>query len=82
MSNIKPHQSVTAIALAKRLLAAMDGAGIDTSSFKAHSTRSSGASSMRNKGLSLAQVLKRGYWSDRTRTFEVFYDRSARQLAG
>ena len=82
VSNNKPHQSVTATTLAKWLLAAMDGAGIDTSSFKAHSTRSSGASSMRNKGLSLAQVLKRGYWSDRTRTFEVFYDRSARQPAG
>ena len=81
VSTIKPHQSVTATTLAKWLLLAMNGAGIDTTSFKAHSTRSASASDMRNKGMSLAQVLERGYWSDKTRTFKVFYDRSARQPA-
>ena len=81
VSNIKPHQSVTSATLAKWLLTAMDRAGIDVSRFKAHSSRSSGASSMRNKGFSLSQVLNRGYWSDKTRTFNVSYDRSDRQPA-
>ena len=81
ISNVKPYQSVSSSTLAKWLLSAMDNAGIDTACFKAHSTRSAGASTMRNKGFSLSQVLSRGYWSDKSRTFHVFYDRSVRQPA-
>ena len=80
-SNVKPYQSVSSSTLAKWLLSAMNNAGIDTACYKAHSSRSAGASSMRNKGFSLSQVLSRGYWSDKSRTFHIFYDRSVRQPA-
>ena len=80
ISTLKPHQSVLPSTLAKWLLHAMEAAGIDTASFKANSVRSASASNMLVKGLSLAQVLKRGNWSDKTRTFSVYYDRSGRPV--
>lgn len=76
ISNLKPHQGVLPSTLAKWLLVAMDRAKIDTSTFRANSVRSASASGMRNKGFSLAQVLQRGNWSSKSRTFEIFYDRS------
>ena len=76
ISTLRPYQSVQPTTLAKWLLVAMVKAGIDTASFKAHSVRSASASDLRKKGLSLSQVLKRGNWSDKTKTFHVFYDRS------
>ena len=81
ISNCKPYQCVSSSTLAKWLLIAMDKAGIDTTRFKAHSSRSSSTSAMRNKGCSLAQVLKKGFWSDRSRTFCIYYDRSGCQPA-
>ena len=76
ISNNKPYQAVQPCTLAKWLLAAMDRAGIPTETYKANSVRSASASSMRTKGMSLAQVLQRGNWSETTRTFSLFYDRS------
>ena len=76
ISNLKPYQGVTKTTLARWLLVCMDRAGIDTASYRANSLRSAGASSFRAKGMSLAQVLARGYWSSATRTFSIFYDRS------
>lgn len=77
ISNIKPYQSVLPSTLAKWLLTAMDRAGICTASYRAHSVRSASASDMRSRGMSLSQVLQRGNWSTRTRTFAIFYDRSS-----
>ena len=76
ISHTKPYQSVQPCTLAKWLLAAMDRAGIDTSSYRAHSVRSAGASAMLRQGMSLQQVLQRANWSPTSRTFAVFYDRS------
>ena len=76
ISNNKPFQPVKPCTLAKWLLVAMERAGISTASYKAHSVRSASASDMRNRGMSLAQVLARGNWSSNTRTFQLFYDRS------
>ena len=73
---LKPYQGVQPATLAKWLLQCMDRAGICTKSYRTNSIRSAGASSLRSKGLSLAQVLKRGNWSQSTRTFSIFYDRS------
>ena len=62
--------------LAKCLLSTMQGAGIDTAKFKAHSSRSAGASDLVNKGYSLTQILQRADWSQSSRTFDSFYNRS------
>ena len=76
ISNLKPYQGVKPATLAKWLLVCMDRAGICTDSYRANSVRSAGASGLRTKGMSLAQVLARGNWSPATRTFSIFYDRS------
>ena len=76
ISNNKPYQPVKPCTLAKWLLVAMERAGINTTTYKAHSVRSASATDLRNKGMSLAQVLERGNWSSSTRTFRLFYDRS------
>lgn len=76
ISTVKPYQPVKPSTLAKWLLVAMARAGIDTSSYKAHSVRSAAASAMLRRGLSLQQVLQRANWSATSRTFALFYDGS------
>ena len=76
VSNTKPYQAVTPVTLARWLTSMMDKAGIDTSHYRAHSARSSAATSQVRKGLSLSDVLKKGNWSARSRTFELFYLRA------
>ena len=76
LSHTKPFQAVQPCTLAKWLLTAMDRSGVDTSSYRAHSVRSAGASAMLRRGMSLQQVLQRANWSSTSRTFAVYYDRS------
>ena len=67
-----PHQPVLPCTLAKWLLAVMQNSGIDVTVYKAHSTRSAGAAHMKTHGMSLKQVLDRGFWSKREGTSKVF----------
>ena len=50
----------------------MAKAGIDTTRFKAHSTRAAATSKAKATGLNMADILKAGVWS-RESTFEQFY---------
>jgi len=75
VANTKPYQSVLPSTLAKWMMRAMSAAGIDTSHFKAHSSRSASASDLKRKGFSLAQILQKAHWSN-PRTFSTFYDRA------
>ena len=54
----------------------MERAGIDTSTYKAHSTRAAASSSMKRSGMSVQQILAKAHWSKKSRTFATFYDRS------
>ena len=76
ISNNKPYQPVVPSTLAKWLLSTMDKAGIDTSLYKAHSVRSASATQMKLAGMSLTQILARAHWSETSRTFAKFYNRS------
>ena len=49
-------------------------ANVDTGVYKAHSTRSASTSNANLKGLSLADVLKRGSWSNKS-TWQKFYNK-------
>ena len=60
--------------LARWLLKAMEGAAIDTSSYKPHSSRSAGASDLVRKGMSVAQIMARANWSENSETFQRFYN--------
>ena len=59
VSNLKPYQPVQPVTLARWLTNMMDKAGIDTALYRAHSARSSSASSQVRKGLSIVEVLKK-----------------------
>ena len=76
ISTTKPYQAVTPATLAKWLLRAMAGAGIETDTYKAHSARGAGATDLVRKGMALAQILKRAHWSERSGTFQKFYNRA------
>ena len=76
ISNNKPYQPVQSSTLAKWLLLTMDRAGIDTTLYKAHSVRSASAMQMKLVGMSLTHILARAHWSETSRTFAEFYDRS------
>ena len=74
-----PHQPVQPCTLAKWLLFVMHLPGIDTTAYKAQSARSASAAHMKTtKGLSITQILDRGFWSKRdgtSKVFKTFYDK-------
>ena len=74
----QPHKSVSSQTLARWITSMMADAGVDTSSFHQHSTRSASAAwlgSGTNKKMSVAQICKQGHWSRATTTFRKFYHR-------
>ena len=54
----------------------MERAGINTVSYKAHSTRAAASSSMKRSGMSVQQILAKAHWSRTSGTFARFYDRA------
>ena len=74
----QPHKSVSSQTLARWITSMMADAGVDTSSFHQHSTRSASAAwlgSGTNKKMSVAQICNQGQWSRSTTTFRKFYHR-------
>ena len=68
----KPHKPVSSATIAHWLKELLHDAGIDTDTFKAHSTRSAASSAAKYAGMSTADLLKLAGWT-RTSTFEHFY---------
>ena len=56
------HCNVKVASISRWIQQTMELAGIDTSSFKAHSIRGASVSHLANKGLSIKQIMKRGKW--------------------
>ena len=71
----KPHQVVRAQTLARWMTNIMAAAGVDTSVFKQHSTRSALAAWLETstKSMSVAQICKHAQWSNLTTTYRKFY---------
>ena len=76
IANTKPFQPVQPSTLAKWMMVAMEGAAIDTATYKAHSVRSAGASDLVRRGLSVSQIMARAHWSQSSETFKRFYNRA------
>ncbi len=76
LSYCQPHRPVSAQTLSRWLTTLLAAAGIDTSVFKAHSTRSAATSKAAATGFSIAQILAAGCWSDKSNTFAMFYCRT------
>ena len=74
LSYIQPHKPVTSQRIAHWIKDSIKRAGVDTSTFKAHSVRGASASAAASGGLHITDVLKTADWS-RESTFKQFYYR-------
>ena len=74
LSFIKPHKPVVACSIARWLKTVMAKSGIDTSIYKAHSTRMAATSKAKAQGLSTGQIVKRANWASAS-TFHKYYHR-------
>ena len=66
LGTIKPHKEVVTSTVSGWIKATLTAVGIDTKLFTAHSTRSASTSKAKVNGLSTAEVLKRGNWSNKS----------------
>ena len=71
----KPHKPATSNTVARWIKQELSDAGIDTSTYKAHSCRSASSSKAKEIGIPYTEILKRGGWSGDS-TFKRFYDKS------
>ena len=69
---IKPHKPVTSSTIARWIKSVLTKSGIDTNTFKAHSTRCAAASSAANAGITTNDILNAADWSSES-TFRNFY---------
>jgi len=72
VSYVKPHNCVSSKTLSRWILTLLSSSGIDTSTFKAHSTRSA-AGVLLQKSMSYVQICKLADWSMKSGVFERFY---------
>ena len=79
VSLIKPHGHVSTDTLARWVKQVFHLAGIDTSIFKAHSTRGAATSALFFKGAPIKHILSLANWSNE-RTFRRFYLRPTNQV--
>ena len=65
LSYVGRHKPVTTTTISNWIKLAMDKAGIDTSTYRAHSTRSAGVSSAFHlRNVSIKAIMRRGKWSN------------------
>ena len=74
LSFTAPHNPVQPCTIATWLKTVMTEAGIDTSVYKAHSTRAATTAKARAQGLSVKQIVNRAQWSNAA-TYYKFYCR-------
>jgi integrase len=74
VSTIAPHSGVTGNTISRWIRSALDASGVDTSVFKAHSTRRAAASKASALGISVDEILKAGHWKSES-TFSRLYKR-------
>ena len=71
---VKPHKPVSSSTISRWIKGTMELAGIDTSFYKAHSTRSASTSKAARAGVTMESILKVADWSN-VDTFRRFYHR-------
>ena len=74
LSYIRPHTEVVPCTIAGWLVELMKQSGIDTSEFRAHSTRGASTSKAKAKGLSCQEILAMANWKKES-TFRRHYPR-------
>lgn len=74
ISYCKPHAPVSRDTISRWIRTVMKEAGIDTSIFKAHSTRSAASSAAKNRHVPIADILSTAGWANE-RTFTTYYNK-------
>ena len=72
ISSKKPHCRVTTSTIARWLKNTLSKAGIDISTFSAHSYRSASSTSAFGKGVTVQEIMSKANWSN-AKTFRDFY---------
>ena len=72
IATIRPHKPVAASTIARWLRTVLERAGIDTTIFKAHSTRGASVSAAANAGITTSEIMQSADWSSES-TFKRFY---------
>ena len=75
----KPHKPVSTDTIARWIKNAMGKVGIDTSVYKAHSTRAAATSAAKGKQVPIDTILSAAGWSSES-TFARFYDKPIKTL--
>ena len=75
IATIKPHRPVATQTLGRWIETVIEGAGIDMSLFKPHSTRHASATAAFAANIPIDEILKRAGWSN-AMTFKRFYYKS------
>ena len=75
LSYIKPHKPVSSSTLARWAKSVLSLAGINTTIFKPHSTRSAASSAAFSAGVGLSDILEVADWTNES-TFTRFYKRA------
>ena len=63
LSYVQPHNPVTSSSIVRWILSTLQSAGIDTTTFKAHSVRGASASAATSAGITTSQILEAAEWS-------------------
>ena len=74
LGTIEPHDQVTSDSVSRWLKNVLHLAGIDTNTFKGHSTGSASSSRAGMAGMSVEDIMKRGSWSNES-TWQRFYNK-------
>ena len=77
LSFYKPHKPVTKDTIARWIKTVLGKAGIDTSSYTAHSTRAASTSAVSSANLPIDIIMKVAGWSSEN-TFQKFYNKLAK----
>ena len=72
LTSTRPYHSATSATIARWVKTTLSKAGVDTSIFCAHSTRSASTSAAADAGISIPEILEAADWSSST-TFERFF---------
>lgn len=70
----KPHKAASSDTIARWIKSVLKASGIDTTKFKAHSTRAAATSAAKRRHLPIADILKQAGWANE-RTFDKFYNK-------
>ena len=74
ISHIKPHRQASRDTISRWIRETMTNAGVDTSTFKPHSTISAATSKAKAVAVHIQDILNRAGWSS-SRTFDRFYSK-------